>query len=283
MDEAVAGHANRIEMELHADFSLTVRDNGRGMPVDPHPKFPGKSALEVILCMLHAGGKFSGDAYADLRRPARRRRLGRQRALRPAGGRGGAQPPALPPGILPRPSPRADPGARPGAEPARHHGHLPPRPRDLRRLGPPQAGAPAPDGALQGLPLLRRRDPLALRRRVPRRRRRHPRAGDLPLPRRPRRLPRRAPRRRAVLCGQALRRQGRLRRALRRRHRRIGRVGGQLDAAARRLRFLLLQHHPDAGGRHPRAGLLGGDPQGPPRATASSPATARRRRSAATT
>jgi topoisomerase-4 subunit B len=63
MDEAVAGHANRIEIELHADYSLTVRDNGRGIPVDPHPKFPGKSALEVILCTLHSGGKFSGKAY----------------------------------------------------------------------------------------------------------------------------------------------------------------------------------------------------------------------------
>ncbi|MGD9862647.1 MAG: DNA topoisomerase IV subunit B [Pseudodonghicola sp.] len=63
MDEAVAGHANRIEVELHADYSLTVRDNGRGIPIDPHPKFPGKSALEVILCTLHAGGKFSGKAY----------------------------------------------------------------------------------------------------------------------------------------------------------------------------------------------------------------------------
>ncbi|MFD1343554.1 DNA topoisomerase IV subunit B [Litorisediminicola beolgyonensis] len=63
MDEAVAGHANRIEIELHADYALTVRDNGRGIPIDPHPKFPGKSALEVILCTLHAGGKFSGDAY----------------------------------------------------------------------------------------------------------------------------------------------------------------------------------------------------------------------------
>ncbi|MEM7614598.1 MAG: DNA topoisomerase IV subunit B, partial [Pseudomonadota bacterium] len=61
--EAVAGHANRIEIELHADHSLTVRDNGRGIPVDPHPKFPDKSALEVILCTLHAGGKFSGNAY----------------------------------------------------------------------------------------------------------------------------------------------------------------------------------------------------------------------------
>jgi len=63
MDEAVAGHATRIEVELHDDYSLTVRDNGRGIPVDPHPRFPEKSALEVILCTLHAGGKFSGKAY----------------------------------------------------------------------------------------------------------------------------------------------------------------------------------------------------------------------------
>jgi topoisomerase-4 subunit B len=63
MDEAVAGHASRIEVELHADHSVTIRDNGRGMPVDEHPKFPGRSALEVILCTLHAGGKFSGKAY----------------------------------------------------------------------------------------------------------------------------------------------------------------------------------------------------------------------------
>ncbi|WP_273691648.1 DNA topoisomerase IV subunit B [Ketogulonicigenium vulgare] len=64
MDEAVAGHANRIEVELHEDYSVTVRDNGRGIPVDPHPKFPDKSALEVILCTLHAGGKFSNKAYS---------------------------------------------------------------------------------------------------------------------------------------------------------------------------------------------------------------------------
>ena len=63
MDEAVAGHANRIEVELHADHSVTIRDNGRGIPIDPHPKFPDKSALEVILCTLHAGGKFGGKAY----------------------------------------------------------------------------------------------------------------------------------------------------------------------------------------------------------------------------
>ena len=63
MDEAVAGHANRIEVELHADWSVSVRDNGRGIPVDAHPRFPDRSALEVILCTLHAGGKFNGKAY----------------------------------------------------------------------------------------------------------------------------------------------------------------------------------------------------------------------------
>src|ERR1700761_4189967 len=63
MDEAVAGHASRIELELHGDGSVLVRDNGRGIPVDPHPKFPKTSALEVILTMLHSGGKFGGDAY----------------------------------------------------------------------------------------------------------------------------------------------------------------------------------------------------------------------------
>ena len=63
MDEAVGGFATRIEVDLNADRSVTIRDNGRGIPVDAHPKFPGKSALEVILCTLHAGGKFSGKAY----------------------------------------------------------------------------------------------------------------------------------------------------------------------------------------------------------------------------
>ena len=64
MDEAVAGHASRIEITLDADNRLTVSDNGRGIPVDPHPKFPGKSALEVIMTTLHSGGKFSDKAYA---------------------------------------------------------------------------------------------------------------------------------------------------------------------------------------------------------------------------
>jgi len=64
MDEAVAGHASRIEMRLDEGNRLHVSDNGRGIPVDEHPKFPGKSTLEVILSTLHSGGKFSGKAYA---------------------------------------------------------------------------------------------------------------------------------------------------------------------------------------------------------------------------
>nr|WP_294848405.1 DNA topoisomerase IV subunit B [uncultured Sphingomonas sp.] len=64
MDEAVAGHASRIEVTLDRGNRLTVTDNGRGIPVDPHPKYPGKSALEVILTTLHSGGKFEGKAYS---------------------------------------------------------------------------------------------------------------------------------------------------------------------------------------------------------------------------
>ena len=64
MDEAVAGHANLIEFALEAGNQLTVRDNGRGIPVDRHPKFTDRSALEVIFTTLHSGGKFSGQAYA---------------------------------------------------------------------------------------------------------------------------------------------------------------------------------------------------------------------------
>ncbi len=63
MDEAVAGHASFIEFTLEAGNFVTIRDNGRGIPVDPHPKFKSKSALEVIMCTLHAGGKFDSKVY----------------------------------------------------------------------------------------------------------------------------------------------------------------------------------------------------------------------------
>jgi topoisomerase IV subunit B len=63
MDEALAGHATFIEVELSADGYLAVTDNGRGIPVGPHRKFPKKSALEVVMCTLHAGGKFDSKVY----------------------------------------------------------------------------------------------------------------------------------------------------------------------------------------------------------------------------
>ena len=63
MDEAIAGHATRIEVHYGADGYLTVTDNGRGIPVENHPKFPGRSTLEIVLTTLHAGGKFDSKAY----------------------------------------------------------------------------------------------------------------------------------------------------------------------------------------------------------------------------
>ncbi|MGH6790408.1 MAG: DNA topoisomerase IV subunit B, partial [Pseudolabrys sp.] len=63
MDEALAGHASWIEVEMEANGFVSVTDNGRGIPVDPHPKFKNKSALEVIMCTLHAGGKFDSEVY----------------------------------------------------------------------------------------------------------------------------------------------------------------------------------------------------------------------------
>ena len=70
MDEVVAGHATRIEMHLEPANKLTIRDNGRGMPTEKHPKFPDQSAVEVIMTTLHAGGKFSGERLRDIRRPS---------------------------------------------------------------------------------------------------------------------------------------------------------------------------------------------------------------------
>ena len=64
MDEAVAGFATKIDIEFTSEDEISISDNGRGIPTDFHPKFPDKTALEVIFCTLHAGGKFSGKNYA---------------------------------------------------------------------------------------------------------------------------------------------------------------------------------------------------------------------------
>ena len=102
MDEALAGHADWIEVEMEANGFVSVTDNGRGIPVDPHPKFKSKSALEVIMCTLHAGGKFELEGLRDFRRLARRRRLGGECAFRAHGSRSGARATALPDGVRAR-------------------------------------------------------------------------------------------------------------------------------------------------------------------------------------
>ncbi len=135
MDEALAGHASWIEVELEADGFVTVTDNGRGIPVDPHPKFKNKSALEVIMCTLHAGGKFDSKVYetsgglhgvgvsvANALSERMEVEVAREQQLyKMAFERG------KPKGKLEK--------ARPRAEPARHQNPLQARPADLRRQG----------------------------------------------------------------------------------------------------------------------------------------------------
>jgi len=143
MDEAVAGHASWIDLELKVDGSVTVRDNGRGIPVDPHPKFPDKSALEVIMTTLHSGGKFGGSAY------------------KVSGGLHGVGLSVVN-ALSDRLSVDVARDRQRGAEPPRHHRVLPPRSGDLRRARPTASGSALPDGPLESLSVSRRRDPLVL-------------------------------------------------------------------------------------------------------------------------
>ena len=163
MDEAVAGHATFIDVELSADGFVTVTDNGRGMPVDPHPKFPKKSALEVIMCTLHAGGKFDSKVYEtsgglhgvgvsvvnalsdQLEVEVARGRS--STAMRFARG--------VPQGKLEQ---LGEVHNRRGTKTP-----LPPRSGHLRQGRGVRAGAALPHGAVEGLPLRRRRDTLVMR------------------------------------------------------------------------------------------------------------------------
>ena len=263
MDEAVAGHASRIEVTLDPGNRLTVTDNGRGIPVDPHPKYPGKSALEVIMTTLHSGGKFEGKAYSTsgglhgvgvsvvnalstetIVEVARDKKLFRQTfskglATSQAGGR------------------------RRRPQPPRHHHHLHARSGDLRRRREVQPRAPLQARPLQGVSVRRRRDSLALRPVA------HLRgsagAGRLPVPRRARRPPRRAGRRAPDRHQPALHRPPGLPSRCQRHAAGQRRMGGRLAALFRRQRKLLLQHHPDPRRRHPRGGAARRADQGHPR------------------
>ena len=204
MDEAVAGHASRIEVTLEPGNRLTVTDNGRGIPVDQHPKYPGKSALEVIMTTLHSGGKFEGKAYSTsgglhgvgvsvvnalstdtVVEVARDKKLYRQNFAS---------------GLATSPLQRG----RRRPQPPRHHRRLHPRPRDLRRrrrLQPERLYKLARSKAylFAGVEIRWRCDPSLASEDGPRERR-------VPVPRRPRRPPRRAARRAPVRHQPAVRR-----------------------------------------------------------------------------
>ena len=183
----------------------------------------------------------------DLRRPARRRRVGGQRAVRAHGGRGRARPEALPDGVRARQAEDQIAGCRQGAEPARHQSALPARSGDFRRQGALQARARLQDDALEGLSVRRRRNPLVVRQGTAARRRRRAGGGDVPFRRRAEGLSVGDARRRDAGASRHFHRQRRQDRRPRR-----GAMGGGLDRRRRRLPQFLLQHHPDARRRHPR-------------------------------
>ena len=253
MDEAVAGHAKLIEVSLDADGALTVKDDGRGMPVDPHPKFPGQVGARGHHDHAALGREVLRQGLRDLRRPARRRRLGGQRPVRASS--------RSPSGRTASSGARAFSRGKPTGPlraARRHRASTAPQVRFLpdpvifgEGVGVPP-GAALPDGPLQGLPVPRRRDPLALRSRA--------HHATRPRPRRPSTSPTAWPTswpRRSAGAETVTRALLRPHRAPGRERRRGG-MGDRLDAGrlrrGRRLHVLLLQHRADARGRHPRGG-----------------------------
>ncbi len=249
MDEAVAGHATFIEVVMEEGGWLAVTDNGRGMPVDPHPKFPGKSALEIIMTKLHAGGKFDSGAYETSGGlhgvgVSVVNALSARTEVEVARGAD-----ALSPVLRARRAREQAGNRRQGAQPARHQSALPARSADFRRRREIRSGAGLQDDARQGLSVRRRRNPLALRAGPARRARQNAARGGVSLPRRPQGLSRRRHRGPGHGRRSAVYRQGGEAGQTR-----LGRMGGRLARRRGWVRPFLLQHDPDAGRRHARGG-----------------------------
>ncbi len=250
MDEAVAGHATIIEVFLEDGGWLSVADNGRGMPVDPHPKFPRKSALEIIMTKLHAGGKFDSGVYetsgglhgvgvsvVNALSAAHRSRGGARADALPAGRSSAASPSPGSKSSARRPigaAPRCAsfPTSRFSARPAKFD------PERLFKMTRSKAYL------FGGVEIRWRCAPGFVDRA-----RQGSRGGGVSLPRRPEGLSGRRHRGSGTGGRPGLRRQGG-----KGRQARLGRMGGRLDGDRGRLRPFLLQHHSHARRRHPRSG-----------------------------
>ena len=265
-----AGRSRRLDRRRDGSRRLCRRHRQR-------PRHPGRSASEIQEQVgarsdhVHAARRrqIRLQGLRDLGRPARRRRLGGERAVRAHGGRGRARPKALQDGVRARQAEDQIARCGQGAEPPRHQGPLPAGPGDFRRQSTFQAGARVQDDALESLSVRRRRNPLVLRQRTVARRRR--RAGESDLPFR-RRLE-------GLSVGNAGQRDAGASRYFhgycrQDRCTRVRSMGRGLDRRCRRLSQFVLQHHPDAGRRHSRVRPAHRADAGPERITPSASARA---------
>ncbi len=212
MDEAVAGHASFIEFSMEEGNWLTVRDNGRGIPVDPHPEVQESERAGGDPDDAAFGREVRRQGLCDLGRIARRRQFRGQRAVGGDGGRGRARPDAVEAVLCARQADDEAGQRRAGAQPPRHDDPLQARPGDLRRAGL-RAEPAVPAVPLEGLSVPRGGNPLELRARAAEGRQgRCAAGGGAALPRRPARQPGGRYQRGAPRC---CRRSGRARRRCR--------------------------------------------------------------------